>query len=292
MSASIFSAQHFRRSEFSFRGRLRHVRIPADRAPAVPHIDAAPEHRAPRNARHRRHQVVRCLHRFFRRCVSAGQKLLDAAGYDIATPTVAECVHYCRGGRGIISMGRMDRPAFASRPQPAHDVGILLSDAERANAMSALGHAFSQGRLTIDEYDSRCQKIAQARTRGDVEKHFVDLPEDWRRVATASSAVSRLYTAEEITQARQRGSHPRLALMLLTSIGALGAMSTSSVCSRGFCSLFRRCGSFFMLQRLGLRSGMHPANRQFGASRRAAFARRRICVLSVIAPSARKSATN
>lgn len=125
-------------------------------------------------------------------------------------------------------MGRMDRPAFASRPQPAHDVGILLSDAERANAMSALGHAFSHGRLTIDEYDSRCQKIAQARTRGDVEKHFVDLPEDWRRVATASSAVSRLYTAEEITQARQRGSHPRLALMLLTSIGALGAMIASN----------------------------------------------------------------
>lgn len=53
---------------------------------------------------------------------------------------------------------------------------IRTSNAERDEAVSALGVHLSTGRLEMDEYEERCGRAAVARTRGELEELFTDLP--------------------------------------------------------------------------------------------------------------------
>lgn len=53
---------------------------------------------------------------------------------------------------------------------------VRVSDAERFAALSALGEHLSTGRLDIAEYDERCGLATLARTRGQLEALFYDLP--------------------------------------------------------------------------------------------------------------------
>lgn len=53
---------------------------------------------------------------------------------------------------------------------------IRTSNAERDEAVSALGVHLSTGRLELDEYEERCTRATAARTRGDLEALFTDLP--------------------------------------------------------------------------------------------------------------------
>lgn len=53
---------------------------------------------------------------------------------------------------------------------------IRTSNAERDEAVSALGVHLSTGRLELDEYEERCTRATVARTRGDLEELFTDLP--------------------------------------------------------------------------------------------------------------------
>lgn len=53
---------------------------------------------------------------------------------------------------------------------------IRTSDTERDEAVTALGVHLSNGRLDLDEYEERCGHAAVARTRGDIEALFTDLP--------------------------------------------------------------------------------------------------------------------
>lgn len=50
------------------------------------------------------------------------------------------------------------------------------SDAERDAALERLREAFVDGRLTDDEFDQRARSALSARTTGDLERLFVDLP--------------------------------------------------------------------------------------------------------------------
>lgn len=52
-----------------------------------------------------------------------------------------------------------------------------LSDAEREEAIEALGEHLREGRLDIDEYGDRTARVTAAKTRGELLSLFTDLPE-------------------------------------------------------------------------------------------------------------------
>lgn len=56
------------------------------------------------------------------------------------------------------------------------DRSMLISDNERKAAAERLRVAHSEGRLTVSEYDSRLGRVYEARTYGDVDVLFADLP--------------------------------------------------------------------------------------------------------------------
>ncbi|MGV3115091.1 DUF1707 SHOCT-like domain-containing protein [Corynebacterium freneyi] len=112
---------------------------------------------------------------------------------------------------------------------PADDANYRISDAEREAAMASLGRAFSEGRLTIDEYDDRVQRVACADTGADLVPLFDDLPPS-RRGGVPGQAPAKLYAGEEIDAAYQSGKKTRLGLLGLTTVGtAAGAIVWSSM---------------------------------------------------------------
>lgn len=52
-----------------------------------------------------------------------------------------------------------------------------LSDAEREEAIEALGEHMRAGRLDIDEYADRTAQVTAAKTRGELVPLFTDLPD-------------------------------------------------------------------------------------------------------------------
>lgn len=98
---------------------------------------------------------------------------------------------------------------------PAHQPDMRLSDAERNAAMSTLGRAFGEGRLTVDEYDARCQEIARAEFRQDLDPLFVDIPQ----FQGVSQDVDKLYSAQEIEAAFREGRKIRFGIMGLSTVG-------------------------------------------------------------------------
>lgn len=60
--------------------------------------------------------------------------------------------------------------------EPLPESRLRVGDSERYEAASALGEHFATGRLDQVEYDTRVQEAYGARTRGDLERLFSDLP--------------------------------------------------------------------------------------------------------------------
>ena len=124
---------------------------------------------------------------------------------------------------------------MSSAFQPDH---IRLSDAERADAMSALGHALGEGRLTLAEYDERCRDVAAAQLRSELEPLFADIPQRpgehraGEHEAGAPAGVPApqapsemaVYTAREVVETRRQGQKKRFGTFLLGSIGSLAGV--------------------------------------------------------------------
>lgn len=110
--------------------------------------------------------------------------------------------------RAVVRLGRM------SMRYPAHQPGMRLSDSERHAAMSTLGRAFAEGRLTIDQYDERCRSVAEAEFHRDLEPLFHDIPQ-----FRGAGEVDKLYSAQEIQAAFQEGRKIRLGIMGLSTVG-------------------------------------------------------------------------
>ncbi|WJZ00794.1 hypothetical protein CHAN_10975 [Corynebacterium hansenii] len=107
--------------------------------------------------------------------------------------------------------------------------GYRISDAEREAAMASLGRAFSEGRLTIDEYDERVRQVACARTGTELVPLFDDLPAS-RVSGLPGQAPAKLYAGEEIDAAYRHGKKTRLGLLGLTTVGsAAGAIVWGSI---------------------------------------------------------------
>lgn len=118
---------------------------------------------------------------------------------------------------------------MSSAFQPDH---IRLSDAERADAMSALGHALGEGRLTLAEYDERCRDVAAAQLRSELEPLFADIPQRPGGAAPQpqqhnSPSEMTVYTAREIVETRREGRKMRAGVFWLGTISSFIAMGIS-----------------------------------------------------------------
>ncbi|AHI01328.1 hypothetical protein GCM10010174_10690 [Kutzneria viridogrisea] len=65
---------------------------------------------------------------------------------------------------------------------------LRIGDAEREDALKALGEHMSAGRLDIDEYGDRSARVATARTQNELLALFTDLPAPKPSFSAASAA--------------------------------------------------------------------------------------------------------
>jgi hypothetical protein len=58
----------------------------------------------------------------------------------------------------------------------ADELDTLVADADRARASNELREHYDSGRLTVDEFESRLGEVNSARTAGDLQQAFRQLP--------------------------------------------------------------------------------------------------------------------
>lgn len=98
-----------------------------------------------------------------------------------------------------------------------------MGDAERSDAIGALGSHFAEGRLGLTEYEDRVDAAAFAVERRELDVLFTDLP-----ALNTGSQLMPMYSAAEIARVRKDGKRPRAAAMGLTTIGAIAATAISA----------------------------------------------------------------
>jgi len=69
-----------------------------------------------------------------------------------------------------------DVPPQAASRTPGSRGTLRASDADRDSVAERLNKAFSEGRLSKDEYDSRLESAFSARTYADLDQVLIDLP--------------------------------------------------------------------------------------------------------------------
>lgn len=157
-----------------------------------------------------------------------------------------------------------------SSPFSFPNPNVRLSDEERHGAMSSLGRAFAEGRLTMDEYDCRCQDITRAQSLSDLQAVFADLPQNPHTAALDHRPV---YSLAEVQAARRSSTRTRAGLLGLTTVGTLfagpilisaGAVATGTL-------LFALIPTVFILlyvMKVGPASWHQPSPRQIERERR------------------------
>lgn len=113
---------------------------------------------------------------------------------------------------------------------------VRLSDAERDAAMSQLGQAMAEGRLSIEEYDSRCRRIAAAQVRSDLDGLFSDLPVNF--AAQPGREIEQVYGASEIEAAHRAGARPKAGVLGLTTVAAIAGTAVAAPAIGGLATLF------------------------------------------------------
>lgn len=147
---------------------------------------------------------------------------------------------------------------------PANRADMRLSDAERNAAMSTLGRAFAEGRLTVDEYDARCQEIAKAEFHRDLEPLFRDIPQFHGSLGAGAHGgdVDKLYTAHEIEAAYREGRNIRAGLLGLTTVGSIvGATLVSSHFAVLFMALIPTVWLLLYIMKIGPKQWYVPSAR-------------------------------
>lgn len=107
-------------------------------------------------------------------------------------------------------------------PQVPDGDSFRVSDAERESAMAALGRAFSEGRLSLTEYDSRVQRAASAKLDSELVELFTDLPQA-NELAVPGSGAGPIFSSQELDRAYKSGKNTRLGILGLSTVGAIGA---------------------------------------------------------------------
>lgn len=133
------------------------------------------------------------------------------------------------------------QPQQKDQPGPKQPDHLRLSDADRADALTRLSLAYGEGRLDIDEYDDRCEKVAKAATFKDLRPLFGDLPSIssvGAEVAPTSSREVEVYTRGELEKARASGKNMRLGLFGLGSLASMAVgITLASTVSDGWLML-------------------------------------------------------
>lgn len=87
----------------------------------------------------------------------------------------------------------------------ASDAEIRISDAERDEAVSTLGEHLTTGRLELSEFEERCGLAAAARTRGELEELFGDLPAPHPDLSSATPPVQLIQKAGQLATLHTSG---------------------------------------------------------------------------------------
>jgi hypothetical protein len=75
---------------------------------------------------------------------------------------------------------------------------MRVSNEERDEAVSTLGVHLSTGRLELSEYEERCGQAVMARTRGDLEALFTDLPAPHPDLSSAAPPAQLIQKAGQL----------------------------------------------------------------------------------------------
>ena len=118
------------------------------------------------------------------------------------------------------SSDRQRAPWFRIGP----DLNMRVSDAERAEVADLLARHFGDGRLDQAEFDERVSRAMTAKTVGDLQGLFDDLPGDnLNSFPGAAKAPGTPPPAAEYAARRRRGPLRRPVRMLLTFVLVLVA---------------------------------------------------------------------
>ncbi len=82
----------------------------------------------------------------------------------------------------------------------ASGADIRISNAERDQAIETLGVHLSTGRLELSEFEERCGRAAGARTRGELEALFTDLPAPHPDLSSATPPAPLLQKAGQLVK--------------------------------------------------------------------------------------------
>ena len=105
-----------------------------------------------------------------------------------------------------------------------------ISDTERADAIATLSRALGEGRITMEEFDSRCDAVTRAQFLSDLTPLFDDLPTTPTTPAAPAAPVPALlspaepalYSAEEVHAAHRQGRRTRAGVFWLGTLGSIG----------------------------------------------------------------------
>ncbi|HEY3262466.1 MAG TPA: DUF1707 domain-containing protein, partial [Pseudonocardiaceae bacterium] len=111
---------------------------------------------------------------------------------------------------------------------------LRIGDAEREEALKALGEHMSVGRLDVNEYGERAAQVTAAKTRGELISLFADLPEphpvlDRRPDRGRGVSRSEPESAVRRRAARQPGTPPPIAGAMVPLSGILALVLFFSV---------------------------------------------------------------
>lgn len=101
-------------------------------------------------------------------------------------------------------------------PAAESEHGVRVSDAERSDAITALGSHFAEGRLGLVEYEERVDAAAFAVDRRELDDLFTDLP-----ALSPGAHLMPMYSAAEVARVRKDGSRPKAATMGLSAVAAV-----------------------------------------------------------------------
>lgn len=87
---------------------------------------------------------------------------------------------------------------------------IRVSNEEREEAVSKLGVHLTSGRLELAEYEERCGRAATARTRGELEALFSDLPAPHPDLSSATPPGHLIQKAGQLVSPPTRGRETEL----------------------------------------------------------------------------------
>lgn len=110
-----------------------------------------------------------------------------------------------------------------------------LSDAERQDALDALGEHLTSGRLDIDEYGDRTAQVTAAKFRRELVPIFDDLPDP--RPAVLQDRLPTIPGGMTLEPIRQRDLGERLAPYIVPAAAVLAIVLFFSV-ARGFWPVF------------------------------------------------------